>query len=338
MCFRSSSSSPDIRKLRKQSSSGESGCFNVNDDAIANGSISICSSRTNMQIQQHLMTSVSSSPAYYCSARRAIFSAIFYVFPCIYLDVIASNIATNRWNTLLNEEQKNMPLPDIIHDSFDLPHADHIIHELLRELPLVLLGMIFVFGFVLPYDVLGRKKLQYQYRRYEACTRYFETRCVLELMRALSVWSTTQADPHGLHCMNIEAHSIDYIFTTFTFARCGDNLYSGHASQLLSLAVSIQTYIINLMLREKKRRRYVHLLATSILWSSVLIVGFYVVLSRMHYTVDVLMSFFLVPTVWLAWASVSWPTAPAVPSRASFKACKNSFLDLSREGMDALCN
>lgn len=333
MCFRSSSSSPDIRKLRKRCSSGESGCF-------LTGSISICSSRTNMQEQQQLMTSVSSSPSYYCSARRAIFSAIFYVFPCIYLDVIASNIATNRWNTLLNEEQKNMPLPDIIHDSFDLPHDDHIIHELLRELPLVLLGMIFVFGFVLPYDVLGRKL---QYRRYEACTRYFETRCVLELMRALSVWSTTQADPHGLHCMNIEAHSIDYIFTTFTFARCGDNLYSGHASQLLSLAVSIQTYIINLMLREKKRRRYVHLLATSILWSSVLVVGFYVVLSRMHYTVDVLMSFFLVPTVWLAWTSVSWPTAPAVPSsneekRESFKACKNSFLDLSRGGMDALCN
>ena len=131
-----------------------------------------------------------------------------------------------------------------------------------------------------------------------------------------------------------------YIFTTFTFARCGDNLYSGHASQLLSLAVSIQTYIINLMLRGEKRRRYV-LLATSVLWSSVLIVGFYVVLSRMHYTVDVLMSFFLVPTVWLAWTSVSWPTD--VPSsneekRASFKACKNSFLDLSREGMDALCN
>ena len=86
-----------------------------------------------------------------------------------------------------------------------------------------------------------------------------------------------------------------------------------------------------------------HLLATSILWSSVLVVGFYVVLSRMHYTVDVLMSFFLVPTVWLAWTSVSWPTAPAVPSsneekRESFKACKNSFLDLSRGGMDALCN
>lgn len=291
--------------------------------------VTIHGSRTNMQAQQQLMISVSPPAQYYCSAQRAICSAILFV-TCIYVDVVASNVATNRWNSKLSEEQKAMPLPDILHDSFELPDAEHIIHELLRELPLALLVIVLVFGFVLPYDVMGRRngKLM-EYRRYEACTRYFETRCVLELMRALSVWVTTQADPHGLHCMNIEAHTIDCIFTNFTFARCGDNLYSGHASNLLSFALSVQTYYINLILKRRKdgSGRYLQQFATLVLWTTVTVVGFYIVISRMHYTVDVLMSFFLVPTVWLAWSNVSLPTNASYT--ANFKACKNSFLDLA---------
>ncbi len=318
-------------KTRKRcSSSGETG-------GIILSKITTHGSQTSLQAQQRLMASVSLPAQHYCSAQRALCTAIFYVFPCIFLDNVASNIATKRWNSELSEEQKALPLPDIIHDFFELPD-EQIIHELLRELPLVLLGIFLVFGFLLPYDGMGRrngKLMEASYRRYEACTRYFETRCVLELMRALSVWVTTQADPRGLHCKNIEAHVIDCIFTTFTFARCGDNLYSGHVSNLLSLAVAIQTYYINLMLTGRKDGggSYLHLLATVVLWTIVLAVAFYVVISRMHYTVDVLMSFFLVPTVWLAWSNVSWPTAASSISndgnRSSFKACKNSFLDLA---------
>ena len=82
---------------------------------------------------------------------------------------------------------------ELLHDSFELPDSEHIIHELLRELPTAFLVFVLAFGFILPYDVMGRRngKLM-EYRRYEACTRFFETRCVLELMRALSVLVTTQ--------------------------------------------------------------------------------------------------------------------------------------------------
>ena len=305
----------------------------INKSGDPNGDIptkiTIHGSRTNLQAQQQLMASVSPPAQYYCSTRRAICTAAFFVI-CIYVDVIASNVAVTRWKSKLSEEQKAMPLPDILHDSFELPDAEHIMHELLRELPMALLVLVLFFGFVLPYDVMGRRNGQVvEYRRYEACTRYFETRCVLELMRALSVWVTTQADPHGLHCMNIETHTIDSIFTNFTFARCGDNLYSGHASNMLSFALSVQTYYINLILKRKKDEsgKHFQLLATVALWTTVIVVGFYIIISRMHYTVDVLMSFFLVPNVWLAWSNVSWPTKASPPS--SFKACKNSFLDLA---------
>ena len=228
-----------------------------------------------------------------------------------------------------------MPLPDILHDNFTLPiDADHIIHELLRELPLFLFGAILVLGFVLPYDIMGYNKTNY--RRYEASTRYFETRCLLEVMRACSVWVTSQADPHGLHCIEIESHSIDNIFTNFTFARCGDNLYSGHVSNMLSLAIAIQTYMINGSGRKKTKESdvdYFQLLATITLWSTVLVVSVYVVVSRMHYTVDVLVSSFLVPLTWLSWSNVSWPTPPLSTEEerrgsSGFKA-KNSYLDFS---------
>jgi len=226
-----------------------------------------------------------------------------------------------------------LPLPDILHDNYTLPiDADHIIHELLRELPLFLFGAILVLGFVLPYDIIGYNKTNY--RRYEASTRYFETRCLLEVMRACSVWVTSQADPHGLHCMNIEAHDIDNIFTNFTFARCGDNLYSGHVSNMLSLGIAIQTYMINGKKKKKtKGSDYLQLLAIFTLWSTVLVVSIYVVISRMHYTVDVLVSSFLVPLTWLAWSNVSRPTPPLTTEEerrgsSSFKA-KNSLLDFS---------
>ena len=221
---------------------------------ILNDTTNHHSSRTNMQVQQQLMASVS-VPArvqYYCSARRVMYSAIFFVI-CIYIDIVASNVATNRWASELREEQKAMPLPDILHNSFELPDAKNISHKLLKELPLYFTGILLVVGFILPYDVMGWRNVNLtEYRRYEACIRYMETRCVLELMRALSVWVTTQSDAHGLHCKDIEAHTIDNIFTTFTFGRCGDNMFSGHASSLLSFATAIQTYNINLMLGGRK--------------------------------------------------------------------------------------
>ena len=104
---------------------------------------------------------------------------------------------------------------------------------------------------------------------------------------------------------------------------------------MLSLAIAIQTYMING--RKKKTKGsaadYLQLLATFTLWSTVLVVSIYVVISRMHYTVDVLVSTFLVPLTWLAWSNVSWPTPPlsTVEERrgSSMKSCKNSDLDFS---------
>ena len=54
-----------------------------------------------------------------------------------------SNLAVVRWKTELTDEQKGVPLPDIIHDTFQSPSPDHRMHELLRELPHVILGVLF---------------------------------------------------------------------------------------------------------------------------------------------------------------------------------------------------
>lgn len=40
----------------------------------------------------------------------------------------------------------------------------------------------------------------------------------------------------------------------------------------------------------------------------VVLMSFYVVVSRLHYSVDVMLAWFLVPMVWLSWNSVSGPS------------------------------
>ena len=255
----------------------------------------------------------------FCSPFRAIFVFLFYFFPCIYLDLVASNFATVRWNLLSDEQKRNVP--DITHDKF--PYYEN--HRLLKEWPLVILYCIAVFGFFVPYDIVGisleHRRLgkplttginagasYVKYRRGEAWVRYFETRCILELMRASSVWVTTISDPHGIHCMDIETYEIENIWTTNTFARCGDNIYSGHASHLLSLAVVIQSYFFTQPAIGGGVGSMRYWILTGILWSLIVLMSFYVVVSRLHYSVDVMLAWFLVPMVWLSWNTVSGPS------------------------------
>lgn len=51
---------------------------------------------------------------------------VFYFFPCIYLDLVASNFAVVRWNLLTTQQRE--ALPDITHDNF----AFYENHELLK--------------------------------------------------------------------------------------------------------------------------------------------------------------------------------------------------------------
>ena len=127
-------------------------------------------------------------------------------------------------------------------------------------------------------------------------------------MRASSVWVTSMSDPHGMGCMDIETHEIDNIWTTNTFARCGDNIYSGHASHLLSLAVVVQTYVLTNPAIGGGVGGARYWCLSAILWVFIVLMSFYVVVSRLHYSVDVMLAWFLVPMVWLSWNTVSGPS------------------------------
>lgn len=73
----------------------------------------------------------------FCGLKRAVLTFVFYFFPCVYLDAVASNYAVVRWN-MLPTEQKSA-LPDIVHDSFPV-YENHM----LKEWPMALL--FFVIG------------------------------------------------------------------------------------------------------------------------------------------------------------------------------------------------
>lgn len=226
--------------------------------------------------------------------RRAVFAFVANFFPCIYLDAVASNYALARW-ALLSDEQKQS-LPDMIHDNF--AYWDN---HILKEGPTGILCAIVALGFMLPYDVLGKAPSKHyaSYRRGECTIRFFETRCVLELMRACTVFATTMSDPHGMYCTEIETHEMHNIWTTWTFARCGDNIFSGHASHLFSMALCVQAYYLPMKYCGTQLK-----CLTAGLWGSVAFLCFFIVVSRMHYTVDVLLACFLVPSVWCAWVGI----------------------------------
>lgn len=229
---------------------------------------------------------------------RAVFMLLAN-FLCIYLDLVASNYALKRWQMLLSLDQK-ASLPDVVHDNFAF-YENHIF----KEWPTIIMYLIIVLGFLVPYDLLGLSPHQHAfYRRGECSIRFFETRCLLELMRACTVFATTMSDPHGLHCIEIETHEVDDIWNTWTFARCGDNIYSGHASHLMSLALCIQTYFLPM---RYWRASYTYWFCTAAMWISVVGLNFYIIVSRMHYTVDVLIACFLVPSLWFAWVGVTGP-------------------------------
>ncbi|GMH99599.1 hypothetical protein TrST_g10788 [Triparma strigata] len=237
------------------------------------------------------------APPPFCSSARALLTFLLY-FPFIYLDLIASNYAVVRWN-LLPEAQKR-PLPDVVHDNF----AFYENHTYLKEWPLVILYVIVIFGFILPHDVLSHPRKNY--RRHTSLIHFFETRIVLEFIRSCTVFLTSTSDPLGLSCVDVESSTIENIYTHWTFARCGDNIYSGHVGQLLSLVFFIQTYII----------QGNSLLKTILLWTTAILLSFYVIVSRLHYTVDVVLAWFLVSSVWVAWYTVSG-SGPEIKSKDS---------------------
>jgi hypothetical protein len=250
---------------------------------------------TSQKISGADATSNSCSPPSFWKPRRAIIAFVANLFPCIYLDVVASNLALKRWQ-LLSHEQK-ASLPDVVHDNFAY-YENHV----LKELPTFLMAFVVMFCFMVPRDIMGLSQHpQVSYKRGECWVRFFETRCILELMRACTVFATTMSDPHGLYCTEIETHEVDNIWTTFTLARCGDNIFSGHACHLLSAALCIQTYVLPIQFGRTPR---IYWILTAALWLSIPCLCFYVVVSRMHYTVDVVLSCFLVPSVWFAWTGI----------------------------------
>jgi hypothetical protein len=220
---------------------------------------------------------------------------------------------------LLSDELR-VAAPDVLHDIFPV-YTNHK----LKEWPLVFLYIVFL-AFTIRYDLMGiphpdmpksnRHRLTkgrirglWDYKRGESFIRYFETRSVIELMRASTVALTAFSDPLGQGCVDHEVSAVapGEVWTTWTFARCGDNIFSGHASQLLSLVCVIQSYVMT--------QRHVGGVGSSrwavlsaALWTATVMLSFYIVIARLHYTVDVVLAWIVVPTVWLAWGQVSGPS------------------------------
>ncbi|GMI37246.1 hypothetical protein TrCOL_g10039 [Triparma columacea] len=219
----------------------------------------------------------------------------FLQFISIYINTIASNVAVVRWGNLHNLTA----VPDVIHDTIPR-YSNHY----LNEFPQLVLFLAVLTYFVV-YDIYG---LAYpaggQYLRWESWCRYLETRVCMDLMRASTVWLTNIPDPNGRGCMDVETFEIENVLTTFTFRRCGDNIFSGHASNLISLCIIVQAYIFKLPWISRSPTLF-YALSFS-LWTLAVGECFYIVVARLHYTVDVVLALFLCVSVWLAYIPTHW--------------------------------
>ncbi|GMI23427.1 hypothetical protein TeGR_g3257, partial [Tetraparma gracilis] len=218
----------------------------------------------------------------------------FMQFASIYVNTIASNIAVRRWDNIVNKGA----LPDVVHDNVPEYHNHY-----LNEFPQAFLFVVCL-GFFLYFDILGKKIPSWNYIRWESWCRYLECRIIMDLMRSTTVWLTNIPDPNGELCTQIEAFQIENVLTTFTFRRCGDNIFSGHTSNLISLCVIIQAYVLQIPAIRKRPALFFGL--SVFLWLGATLEMFYIVAARLHYSVDVVLALFLVISTWLAYMPGHW--------------------------------
>ncbi len=81
------------------------------------------------------------------------------------------------------------------------------------------------------------------------------------------------------------------IFTRVSFTMCGDLIFSAHASQGIAVTLIVTSFSKNRLLK-------------AVMWIITIPYTFLVIASRLHYTVDVILAYYLSISVWLAFQTL----------------------------------
>ncbi|KAF9178469.1 sphingomyelin synthase [Haplosporangium sp. Z 767] len=110
------------------------------------------------------------------------------------------------------------------------------------------------------------------------------------LMRITTVAITSFPDPRD-GCI----HSVGEFFSTFTLHRCGDCMFSGHT---VIFVISALVWTSHGYHRFPRRLRWLAWIAMIFVWGLCIGSAFIVIANRAHYTVDVLVAFYIAGGNW----------------------------------------
>ena len=171
-------------------------------------------------------------------------------------------------------------LPDLIHEAIPFIPAISVVNFM------IVIGMITLFTFLLwppklrHLSILKRSFLIYSYSM---------------LLRDITMTLTSLPDPSPL-CPKDWDSTPEVTFkkvlgNLFGGLTCGDLIFSGHTLGLLLPTLIIQRYFGGWIVK--------------VMWANTLLGSILVILSRLHYGVDVALTFFVVPTIWFMYNTIA---------------------------------
>ncbi|KAM0676979.1 hypothetical protein BDAP_002450 [Binucleata daphniae] len=109
----------------------------------------------------------------------------------------------------------------------------------------------------------------------------------------MSTVSLTNLPTANTNCIKIAKN----MFTTFNYHRCGDMIFSGHTLIITICALTWSSY--DLLVEPRISR-----IACMLVWLTTFTICFSIILTRNHYSIDVLLSFYVTGSVWIIYGYI----------------------------------
>eukprot|EP01083_Nonionella_stella_P287858 979935_1 len=129
--------------------------------------------------------------------------------------------------------------------------------------------------------------------------RFGVVAAMAQMLRCISFLSTILPSP-AIHCQPGNDHpptsALQILFRTDAFTGCGDLIFSSHTLLVITMALTFQRY---------NKLSVVKVVA----WAVAVFLSFFAIASRSHYTVDVVIAWYVTPMIWFIWGRI-WKDVP----------------------------
>lgn len=173
------------------------------------------------------------------------------------------------------DKEDHPTLPDVFFEFFK--------HENLKKTIDVMMNLLIITTFLC--ILLRRNALLIYYRLFTCISISYFLR--------MSTVSLTNLPTPNVYCNKI----VKNMFTTFSYNRCGDVMFSGHALIITLCALTWSSY--DLLVKKQLSN-----VACLFVWITTITTYIFIILTRNHYSIDVLLSVYITGSVWIIYGYV----------------------------------